>query len=251
MVAVATGIALPIELETAAQVWFERTNSFVKGFERRVFQSYFTPPLSAGITGAGVNLAIRRSALEEIGLFSVALGPGTPAGTGDDHEFLYRALARGWKVVFDPEAIVWHKHRRDWDSLKSTIYTYGKGVYAWWTRALLIEKEITVFWYATKWFLGFQVRNLLRSAIGIPTDYSFDLASAEFRGALAGPLGYLKARRWQQTLPGLAGPSDLLPTFHPEPKPGSKYEAGQFDVATGLSFSAGEKETPFINEPAT
>lgn len=213
MVAVATGIALPIELETSAQVWFERTNSFVKRFDRRVFQSYYTPPLLAGITGAGVNLAIRKSALDEIGLFSVALGPGTPAGTGDDHEFLYRVLARGWKIVFDPRAVVWHKHRRDWDGLKRTIYTYGKGVYAWWTRALLKEKETTVFWYAPKWFFGFQFPNLLRSVLGRPTQYPLDLAWAEFRGALAGPLGYFKARRWQQTLPGLAQTDDLLPTY--------------------------------------
>jgi GT2 family glycosyltransferase len=251
MVAVTTGIALPIELETAAQVWFEKTNSFVKSFDRRIFQFYYTPPLVAGITGAGVNLSIRRSALDEIGLFSVALGPGTSSGTGDDHEFLYRVLARGWKIAFDPEAIVWHKHRRDWEGLRRTIYTYGKGVYAWWTRALLKEKETTVFWYATKWFFGFQVRNLLRSAIRTSSKYPLDMAWAEFRGALAGPIGYFKARRWQQTLLGLAGNDDLLPTYYHVSQPENIHEADRFDDAAGIGFSVEKQEALFENEPAT
>ena len=216
MVAVSTGIALPIELETKAQVWFERTNRFVKRFELREYRSFYMSPLLAGTTGAGVNFALRKSALPDIGLFSVALGPGTPAGTGDDHEFFYRVLDRGWKIVFDPQAVVWHKHRTDWDGLRRTIYTYGKGVYAWWTRALLKERESTVLWYAPRWFITFQVRNLVLALLRRPSDYPLDLAWAEFRGALAGPWGYFKARRWQQTLPGLAGPDDLLPTFVPD-----------------------------------
>ena len=252
MVAVTTGIALPIELETVAQVWFERTNSFVKRFDRRVFQSYYTTPLSAGITGAGVNLAIRRSALEEIGLFSVALGPGTPAGTGDDHEFLYRVLAQGWKIVLDPEAIVWHKHRRDWNGLKRTIYTYGKGVYAWWTRALLKEKETTVFWYAPRWFFGFQLPNLLRSAFGMHSDYPLDMAWSEFRGALEGPFSYFRARRWQQTLPGLAGPDDLLPTFSPLYQVDKLHEITKTSetFAARTNLSVDENGTNIENEPA-
>ncbi len=244
MVGAVTGIALPIELETPSQIWFEHTNSFARGFDRKIFHSFYTPPLLAGTTGASVNLAVRKSVLSEIGLLSVALGPGTPAGTGEDHEFLYRVLSHGWKIVYEPQAVVWHKHRRDWEGLRRTIHNYGKGVYAWWTRALLEERETTVFWYGSRWFFGFLVPNLLRAVLGRPTDYPLDLAWAEFSGALAGSIGYFKARRWQQTLPGLAGPSDLLPTYRPEPQPGPRHE----EIKAG--FAVDKNETLLENEPA-
>lgn len=251
MVAVVTGIALPLELETESQVWFERTNSFVKGFTRRVFQSYETSPILAGISGASVSMAIRKSALVETGLFSVALGPGTPAGTGEDHEFFYRVLARGWKIAFDPQAIVRHKHRRDWQALERTIYSYGKGVYAWWTHALLQEREFTVLWYGSNWLIRFLVPTFLRAALGGKTEYPFDLAWAQLRGAFAGPLGYFKAQRWQQTLPGLQDPTALLQTYTSETSSPQHYQAGQLSDAPFNGASADETRTHFPNEPAT
>lgn len=220
-VAVVTGIALPIELETPAQVWFEQTNSFARGFDRRDFQDFYMSPLAAGTTGAGVNMAIRREALHEIGFFSAALGPGTPSGTGDDHEFYYRTLAHGFRIVFDPASVVWHKHRREWDRLRRTVYTYGEGLFAWWTRALVQEGEITVLWWAPKWFLSHHVKNLFRSLLRRPNSDPLDLAWAEFRGALSGPFGYFKAVRWLKTMPGLNLQNDLgavsLPSAAPDP----------------------------------
>jgi GT2 family glycosyltransferase len=195
MVAMVTGITMPLELETRAQVWFERTNGFQRGFERRTFDSGNLNPLTVAVLGASVNLAIRRSVVEEIGSFDAALGPGTVARCGEDHEYFYRALAHGYRIIYDPAALVWHRHRPDWEALRHTIYGYGVGVYAWWTRALLLEGERTVLKIGAKWFLGHHVWNLIKALLRRQTSVPLDLAWAEFLGALVGPVNYLRSRR--------------------------------------------------------
>jgi GT2 family glycosyltransferase len=194
MVAIATGITLPVELNTQAQRWFEETNGFGRGFDRRIFDKTMLWPLATGKVGAGVNMAIRRSAVGEIGLFDPALDGGTATKSGGDQEYFYRALSRGYRIAYDPRAIVWHKHRRDWESLRNTIYGYGVGVFAWWTSALINERETTLLWRAPKWFIQYHVRNLMRALFGRPHHHPLDLAWAEFRGALYGPFSYFKAR---------------------------------------------------------
>src|SRR5262249_31011232 len=154
MVALVTGITTPSELETSAQLWFEQTNGFVRGFCRTEFDFHRLDPLAAGRVGASVNMAVRRSVLEEIGLFDEALGPGTLCESGEDHEFFFRVLARGYRVVYEPAALVWHRHRKEWRSLRRALYGYGVGVFAWWTRALLFEKEFGLLRVAPSWFFG-------------------------------------------------------------------------------------------------
>ncbi len=168
MVAVVTGLTLPLELETGAQQWFEQTNSFGRGFVRKVFDLNTISPLAAGGVGAGVNMAIRRSALEEIGMFDELLDGGTSTLSGGDQEFFYRTLARGFRIVYEPKAVVHHKHRRDRQALRHTIYGYGVGLFAWWTRALLIEREFSLLLAAPSWFLQHHVRHLLRSLLQSP-----------------------------------------------------------------------------------
>jgi glycosyltransferase involved in cell wall biosynthesis len=195
MVAVVTGITLPIELDTAAQQWFEQSNGFGRGFERRVFEATMMSILGTGRVGAGVNMAVRRSALAEIGMFDEALDGGTPTLSGGDQEFFYRTLAHGYRIVYDPAALVWHSHRREWSELRRTIYGYGVGLYAWWTRALLVEGELTVLFWGPRWFWQHHVRNLAQSLLRRPGCAPRDLAWAEFRGALAGPASYWRSRR--------------------------------------------------------
>jgi GT2 family glycosyltransferase len=150
-------------------------------------------------------MAIRRSALEEIGLFDEALDGGTPSLSGGDQEFFYRTLARGYRIVYEPAALVWHRHRRDWRTLRRTIYGYGVGVFAWWTRAFLVEGELSLLKGAPSWFWQWHLRNLIRSLLRRPDHIPLDLALAEFLGALMGPISYLRAKRWlQQQIQALA-----------------------------------------------
>jgi GT2 family glycosyltransferase len=195
LVAVVTGITMPLELETDAQVWFEKTNSFSRGFRRQEFHFSNFEPLIAGLVGCSVNMAVRVSALDRIGLFDEALGPGSLAKCGEDHEFYYRALTRGYQIVYDPAALVWHRHRREWPALRRVIYTYGVGVFAWWTGALVKEREFALFKVATLWFLRHHVGNLARALFRRPNSFPLNLAWAEFAGALEGPFAYFKSKR--------------------------------------------------------
>jgi glycosyltransferase involved in cell wall biosynthesis len=194
-VAVVTGITLPAELDTEAQRWFEEKDGFGRGFFRQVYEADTLHPLAAGQVGAGVNMAIRHGAVEEIGLFDPALDGGTLSRSGGDQEFFFRALSRGFRIVYEPRALVWHKHRREWDALRDTLYGYGVGVFAWWTSALLNERETTLLWRAPRWFFEYHVRNLARALLRRPGHVPLDLAWAEFHGAVAGPVNYFRARR--------------------------------------------------------
>lgn len=195
LVAVVTGITMPLELETEAQVWFEQTNGFGRGFVRKPFDVTNLEPLAAGLVGASVNMAVRRSILPAVGLFDEALGPGTPALCGEDHEFFYRILARGYRIIYDPAALVWHRHRREWAELRQTLYGYSVGVFAWWTRALLIEGEWLLLKIAPQWIWEYHLRNLWRALLRRPGHVPLDLILAELRGVLAGPGAYLRSRR--------------------------------------------------------
>jgi GT2 family glycosyltransferase len=57
----------------------------------------------------GANLAVRRSAINEVGLFRVDLGPnGSTPSRCEDSEMLKRLLSAGKRVVYTPHAIVHH-----------------------------------------------------------------------------------------------------------------------------------------------
>jgi glycosyltransferase involved in cell wall biosynthesis len=190
-----TGLTLPAELETEAQEWFERLGGFGRGFTHTVFEARTHNPLLAGRIGAGVNMALRRAVLDEIGPFDEALDVGTPTRSGGDHDLFTRILAAGYRIVYEPEAVNWHRHRRTWEELRSTLHGYGVGVYAAWTRSLLVEGELPALAAAWGWFRHGQLRRLARSLLRRPGSVPLDLVLAELRGCAAGPLAYLRSRR--------------------------------------------------------
>lgn len=189
-----TGLTMPIELETTAQEAFERYTPFGRGFRRNVFDGMTHDPLSVGRVGAGANMALRRSVLNLVGPFDEALDGGTVTRTGGDHEMFSRILAAGYRIVYDPAALSWHRHRRSWDELRRTIEGYGSGVYAMWTRSLLLTGEWGVLKRAWDWFAGDQAPALVRSILRRPGSKPLDLVWAELRGCAMGPLAYFSSR---------------------------------------------------------
>lgn len=55
----------------------------------------------------GCNMAIRRAALDQIGLFNEALGPGA-SGLHEDGDMARRILAQGLRIGYMPQAVVYH-----------------------------------------------------------------------------------------------------------------------------------------------
>ena len=195
LVLAATGLTMPLELETEAQEAFERHTPFGRGFRRTVFDGLAHDPLSVGRVGAGANMALHRLTLDLVGPFDEALDGGTPTRTGGDHEMFSRILAAGYRIVYDPAALSWHRHRRTREELRRTLFGYGTGVYAMWTRSLLQAGEWGVLKRAAGWFVQDQLPAVVRALLRRPGSTPLDLLLAELRGCLTGPGAYLASRR--------------------------------------------------------
>lgn len=189
-----TGMTIPYELETEAQEWFERYSTFNRGFVRKTFDYTNLSPHLSGHAGAGVNMALRKSVVNLVGPFDEALDAGTPSLSGGDNEMFSRILARGYRIVYEPEAINYHCHRRTWRELRQTLYGYGVGVYAAWTRSLLRDREFSVLWAAWKWFQLTQLPTLVRSLLLMDGSIPFSLILSEIFGCIKGPWAYIDSR---------------------------------------------------------
>jgi glycosyltransferase involved in cell wall biosynthesis len=190
-----TGLTLPLELESEAQEQFEAVSSFSRGFEPRTFDHRNMHPLTAGRAGAGVNMALRRTLVGLVGPFDEALDAGTPTHSGGESEMLARIIAGGYRIIYTPAALNWHRHRRSMAELRHTIYGYGAGVYAFWTSHTIKYGEWAVPLVAGKWFWYNQFPTLLRSAARVPGAPPWPLPWDELRGCLAGPWAYWQARK--------------------------------------------------------
>ena len=185
-----TGMTMPLELETPAQEAFEKYSPFSKGFKKVVYKG-FSNPLSVGHIGAGANMALRKNVLRSVGSFDIALDAGTKTKSGGDHEFFIRLLLAGYYIIYEPEALSWHRHRRSWKETTDAIKGYGTGVYAYLTRMLLVEKEIGVLKLSYSWFINHQLPDLIRSIFKTAGSKSFRLVFAELKGCIMGPWAYV------------------------------------------------------------
>jgi O-antigen biosynthesis protein len=196
-----SGLILPAELDTRAQYWTERHGGFGKGFERRIFDlGAHRPkgalfPFAAGSLGSGANMAFRTRVLRAVGGFDGALGAGTIARGGDDLAAFVSVVRAGHQLVYEPEAIVWHKHRRSEAGMHSQAYGYGVGLGAYLTKFAL-EDPAVLFHYLGA--LPAAAAHLLNPASGknarLPDDYPARWKWRERLGILAGGPAYLRSR---------------------------------------------------------
>jgi glycosyltransferase involved in cell wall biosynthesis len=194
-VACVNGLTLPLELETPAQELFEEHCSFARGFARQVFNGRFDNPLLVARAGAGANMAVRRSLPDIVGWFDERLDAGTPTQSGGDHQMFTRILAAGYRIVYDPHAVSWHRHRRTFDELLAVVRGYGTGVYAMWTGLLLEQHDFAVLRSAWRWF-RYDHLPLLRAPGRLRARGGRDaLRRAELRGCLSGPRAWFASRR--------------------------------------------------------
>jgi GT2 family glycosyltransferase len=217
-VMVVTGNVLPLELESDAQHLFERYGGLGRGFRPREFGPEwfrgFRRAVPTWDIGATANAAIRASAFRHpgIGLFDEALGAGTPAPVGEDTYLFYRVLAAGFRVVYEPAAVVWHRHRREMSELHAQIFGYSAG---------------HVAYHLTTWRRDGDRRGLLRVLVELPlhdlrllarvvrrrAPYPVEMVLAEVAGHLAGPFAYWRAARRARRL----GRSPALAAAQPVP----------------------------------
>ena len=177
-----TGLILPAELDTPAQVWFERYYGGFSG-ERTWQPLVLTPERAAGglltgarvrveadgelvrrfavygvgAFGAGANMSFRRSALHRIGGFDLALGTGTPARGGEDLAALVGVRWTGGRIAYEPGAVVHHRHRRGTDELLHQLRGNGLGFTAMLTGLVLRDPRHLL---GLAWQLPLAVRSM-------------------------------------------------------------------------------------------
>ncbi|HJU89671.1 MAG TPA: glycosyltransferase [Gemmatimonadaceae bacterium] len=164
-VSAVTGLVVPLELETAAQLLFEAYGGFGRGLDRRrVWAEQPHRPVghrigNAGSYGTGASMAFRREALAWAGAFDPALDVGTAAGCGGELEMFFRVLKLGGTLTYEPSVVVRHEHRRDLNALEQQITSWGRGFAAYAEAASRRFPEerasfaLLTMWLAASWHL--------------------------------------------------------------------------------------------------
>ena len=180
-----TGLVVPYELETEAQVLFESYGGFGRGFERKWYSkttdALFWQWFGAGQFGTGANMAYRRSVFETIGAFDPALDVGTITNGGGDLEMFIRVLISGHTLVYEPRAMIRHRHRREYEQLRRQISYNGIGLYSLFSCLTTAYPDhwFSLFYIRIWWLAWWHVRRLVRSFIH-PQRFPRDLIVAEF-----------------------------------------------------------------------
>ena len=136
---VVTGRVLPLEAEGEAV----HTLSLRVSTQRRAYHGRVFP----WRTGTGGNMALRVETMRRMGGYDERLGPGTPGQAGEDLEVLYRLLASGAVVLFDPDVLVLHNRVTAARRLTSRrSYGFGMGAF------------VGIWWIADPWVLKALIR---------------------------------------------------------------------------------------------
>ena len=193
-VGAACGLVLPGSLDSPASEWFERLGGMGRGFDHAVFDASFTPAADAGMVGAGVNLAVVRELALATGAFVPTLDRGTPARCGGDSYALYRILAAGHRVVYTPDALVWHDHRATWEGLHETLHDHNAEGAAMLARCLVDDRDPEALAVAARRLWRHHVRPLAASLARRPGAAPASLRLAALQGWLTGVAAYARTR---------------------------------------------------------
>ncbi len=195
-----SGVVVPAELETQAQVWFEELGGHSdRGFHADEFspatRDRFNPLFPIPSFGISGNSALRTESMRRVGGFDEALGPGTRAHGGEDMVLFTEILRRGGTVLHHPSALTRHFHRRDVSGLDAQVRGYGIGLTAFYT-SLAVNNPRVIPEMLRVVLPG--MRHMLSSSKAAPQPIASHLPpglrTAKLAGLLAGPFAYLGER---------------------------------------------------------
>lgn len=201
-VAAVTGMIWPAKLETSAQIWTEQFGGFGKGVKQKLFgiahQQNKGPlfPYTVGEFGSGANMAFKTNILRQIGGFDTALGAGSQGMGGDDLDAFFQIITHGFDLVYEPNAVVWHTHRADYEGLFRQAFGYGVGFTAFLTKCIA-QKPERLFFMVRKLpaALSHLFKPNSRKNQSKKEDFPRELSVQEKKGMLYGPLAYIKGQR--------------------------------------------------------
>jgi GT2 family glycosyltransferase len=145
-VAVCTGRVEPLQVGTPGERLFEANGGFSRGTVRielptdaaRPLHGHSAPLIAWALSvGSGCSYGVRRSIALALGGFDEALDLGAALPGGGDHDFLWRSLQAGYRVVYEPAALAWHEHRPDVEGVHTQVVGHQRAVVAF------LSKHIT------------------------------------------------------------------------------------------------------------
>ena len=197
-----TGLVTPMKLDTDAQRYFEDVyGGMGKGFQPRWVRRDRLPlggVLWSSGFGVGANMAFRRAVFDSTGPFDPALDVGTATRGGGDIEFFHRVVAMGHTLVYEPSAIVWHEHRKDWAALKRQLADNGCGFACYLmacARNATVDRGQILRFALFDWGVAWLLRRLIR-----PRAHQRGMVLAEIGGALKAVSAYRRARQAAEAL---------------------------------------------------
>lgn len=188
-----TGLVLPFELRTEAQIQFELRGGFGRGYSPRAFRADRLDnrlyPVDAGSFGAGCNMAFDRKWFIGLGGFDEALDTGAPLPGGGDLDAFYRVVRSGRTLAYEPAYAVYHQHRETLPQLRRQYWTWGLGFMAFLAKAMRHDPPLKArhasmlrWWFTTA---TTEVLRSLRRGRGRETAF----AAAELWGGVLGVAG--------------------------------------------------------------
>jgi GT2 family glycosyltransferase len=121
------------------------------------------PVVYQGRIGADVlyaqNMAMYRSAPDEIGLFDERLGPGSSFPSAEDNDFAFRLLEEGYRILYVPQAVVYHRAWRTRRDYLPLSWNYGRGQGAYYAKHLN---------FRDRYMLRRMVRDIMRRVFLVP-----------------------------------------------------------------------------------
>jgi glycosyltransferase involved in cell wall biosynthesis len=194
------GMMLPAELETNAQVNFERYGGFNKGRGMDPVRllagtsSVPNPLYPLPNFGAGGNMAFRTDALHAIGGFDNRLGAGTLTQGGEETRALSLLLQRGSLILHWPPAVTWHYHRRTDAELEKQFFGYSAGLTAFYMSLIISSPKyaVPVLKLVFRGMKRMQANRRVGHPDGPPADFPESLLRAGRRGLCQGAWLYLR-----------------------------------------------------------
>lgn len=202
-----SGIVPSGEIRTHAQAYFDRRVGWASSVTPRIYDLAHPPadvplfPFQVGIYGTGANFAVDRERMFDLGGFDEALGVGSPTNGGEDLDMFFRVLMAGDELVYEPAAIVWHRHRADSDALAVQARGYGLGLGAWLTTVATNRRSATLAARVAVRRLGSAVRLSAKMSrvASPPDDLAADLPDGigrmELLSIAKGPAALRRSRR--------------------------------------------------------
>lgn len=116
--AVITGRVLPGNVE--------KSGGFVPALAESSEPRVFHGRINTDVLAAG-HMAMYRSTIESVGSFDERLGAGSRFAAAEDNDYGFRLLEAGFRIVYWPQAVIYH---RAWRSNKDYFpmrWSYGRG----------------------------------------------------------------------------------------------------------------------------